>query len=117
MLIKNGVFTIEGSIPEPTIVNGNNKGSFYLEQKNMNVTLIKDKFKLEGSKTQMESEKLEKIRNVNSSKVRMLLKKREVINQTFLNDYNPTPIPKKILIDKDVKVVGVWVGYSKEIER
>ena len=316
IFIKNGVFTVEGFISEPTlatIVNGNDEWTFYLEQKNMNVTIIKDKFKLEGSKTQMESEQLEKIRNINYSKVRMLFEKKdslmklsskieknelgeklkdidnkilkeknvleseiiqfilnnpksfivpyqltllqenysipldsvksifnkleksvqnsrhgkilrknilkeekiqigkippnfqvtdinnkqislkqfkgenivllefwaswcapcrksfphlkelyekyhtngfeiiavtvfdsnieswkkainkdkisnwhnvasnfmsgEVINQAFLNDYNPTPIPKKILIDKDGKVVGVWVGYSKEIER
>lgn len=316
IFIKNGVFTVEGFISEPTlatIVNGNDEWTFYLEQKNMNVTIIKDKFKLEGSKTQKESEQLGKIRNINNSKVRVLFEKKdslmklsskieknelgeklkdidnkilkeknvleseiiqfilnnpksfivpyqltllqenysipldsvksifnkleksvqnsrhgkilrknilkeekiqigkippnfqvtdinnkqislkqfkgenivllefwaswcapcrksfphlkelyekyhtngfeiiavtvfdsnieswkkainkdkisnwhnvasnfmsgEVINQAFLNDYNPTPIPKKILIDKDGKVVGVWVGYSKEIER
>jgi thiol-disulfide isomerase/thioredoxin len=97
VLIKNGVFTIEGSIPEPTIatiVNGNNKGSFYLEQKNMNVTLIKDKFKLEGSKTQMESEQLEKIRNVNSSKVRMLFEKKDSLMKLS------SKIEKKELVEK-----------------
>jgi thiol-disulfide isomerase/thioredoxin len=80
IFIKNGVFTVEGFISEPTlatIVNGNDEWTFYLEQKNMNVTIIKDKFKLEGSKTQKESEQLEKIRNINYSKVRVLFEKKD----------------------------------------
>lgn len=38
------------------------------------------------------------------------------INKVFIEDYNPLPIPKKILIDRTGQVAGVWVGYSEEIE-
>jgi thiol-disulfide isomerase/thioredoxin len=40
----------------------------------------------------------------------------EVVNEDLIYDYPNGPIPRVILIDKDGKVLGNWVGYSEENE-
>jgi thiol-disulfide isomerase/thioredoxin len=40
----------------------------------------------------------------------------EIINEDLTFDYPLGPIPRTILIDKDGRVLGNWVGYTKENE-
>jgi thiol-disulfide isomerase/thioredoxin len=69
VLVMNGAFVFKGNIVEPTkadIVGGNdlNFASFYLEPGVMNIILTVDKFKefrMAGSKTQEEQEKLNRL--------------------------------------------------------
>ncbi len=114
VFIKNGEFTYKGFISEPTlanIINENDKGTFYLEQKNMAITLVKDKFnelKLKGSKTQTESEKLDKIKNNSRLKIKILYKKKDSLKK--LN----TKIEKKEL-KKKLKEINKKITQESSI--
>ena len=118
----DGKFTFTGEIIEPTqaILNGGNELNtvwIYLEPSNMKISLSKDKFeecKMTGSKTQIESDLLNKMKepfNERLSVLRIQINKiNDSINQSMSNS-------SKILLEKKSQEIdNLWSQTVKKID-
>ncbi len=99
-LIKDGKFTFNGSVGEPTLAqiiseNETTSADIYLEPGIMTITLSKNKFKdlkMTGSKTQNELNQLNSMLSPISKSFSILNKKRKIITDSILNSNNNTKI-------------------------
>lgn len=120
--IKNGKFVFKGKIFEPTrgiIDGGNDLGTVwvYLEPRKMKISLSKDnfsEFKMTGSKTQAESDLLNKTKNPFSERISMLRAQKDAINDSIINLKSDS---SKLLLEKRAQEIDItWAQILKQYD-
>ena len=120
--IKNGKFLFTGKIFETTQAtlrdgNGLELAVVYFEPRKMKISIFKDKitkFKMTGSKTQNESELLNKMENPFYEKILMLRDQYNKINDSIKNSKNDSA---KILLEKKIEEIDkIWSQTRKKID-
>lgn len=120
--IKNGKFIFTGKIFEPTqaVLNGGNDLNtawIYLEPRNMKISLSIDKYeecKMTGSKTQNESDLLNKMEKPFHDRISILRDQNNIINDSIKNSKNDS---SKILFEKKAEEIDkLWSQTRKKID-
>jgi len=120
--IENGKFIFTGKIFETIQAtlrdeNGSELAVVYFEPRKMKISIFKDKitkFKMTGSKTQNESELLNKMENPFYEKISMLRDQYNKINDSIKNSKNDSA---KILLEKKIEEIDIiWSQTKKKID-
>jgi peroxiredoxin len=120
--IKNGKFIFTGKISEPTQAILSDKNDFnrvfvFLEPRNMKISLSKDKYeecKMTGSKTQDESNLLNKIEKPFYERLSILRVQKNNISDSIKNSKNDS---SKILLEiKSQEIDSLWSQTLKKID-
>lgn len=120
--IINGKFRFTGMILEPTqaILNGGNELNtvwIYLEPRNMNISLSKDKYKeckMTGSKTQTESDLLNKMEKPLYERLSVLRDQKNKINDSIKKSMSN--FSKILLEEKSQEIHNLWSQTVKKID-
>jgi peroxiredoxin len=120
--IENGKFIFTGKISEPTQAILGDKNDFnrvfiFLEPRKMKISLSKDKYeecKMTGSKTQNESDLLNKMEKPFYERISILRHQKNKINDSLKNSNNDSDM---ILLEKKTKEIdNRWSQTKKSID-
>lgn len=120
--IENGKFIFTGEILEPTqaLLNSRNDSDrvfIYIEPGKMEISVSKGKFeecKMTGSKTQAQSDLLNKTEKPFSERLTMLRAQRNTINNSIINSKSDS---SKLLLEKKVQEIDInWSQTVKQKE-